>query len=81
MKNNHITLISHACKLLGWQGGTIHQVLSEAKNMTPIKRKNFIAAMRDFAAKSNEKDIFYDFLRVYYKPLFDEIKSKPCQTK
>ena len=63
MKN----LLEKSIQLLGWHGGTIHQVLESVKEMDITSRNKFIKQLRDFAAKSNETDIFYNFVENYLK--------------
>ena len=61
MKN----LLEKSIQLLGWHGGTIHQVLETVKAMGEKDKNRFISQLRDFAASSNEKDIFYNFTQNY----------------
>ena len=65
------TLLEKSISILGWQGGTIHQVLESVKEMDITSRNKFIKQLRDFAAKSNETDIFYNFVENYLKPIHD----------
>ncbi len=65
------TLLEKSISILGWQGGTIHQVLETVKAMGEKDKNRFISQLRDFAASSNETDIFYNFVENYLKPIHD----------
>ena len=65
------TLLEKSVSLLGWQGGTIHQVLETVKAMDEKGKNRFMKQLRDFSASSKETDIFYNFTENYLKPIHE----------
>ena len=63
------TVLNLACNILGWQGGTIHQVLDNVCAMSNREANRFLSTLKYKIIANNITDGFDTFLNLYYKPV------------
>jgi hypothetical protein len=80
------TVLNLACNILGWQGGTVHQVLDNVCAMNNREVNRFLSTLKYEILSNSITDGFDTFLTLYYTPIeqrtgYKITLSKPIQFK
>lgn len=63
MEENTTTVLKEACKMIGWQGGTIHQVKEHIRSLNVQNRGSFLNLLKERIEHDN--DLFKLYMAEY----------------